>query len=555
MSGLVIGGVGVSTSVSSYLNLKRGTIATLKTLGSTTSMLSKIYLFQILIMSFLGTTMGAITGSLILQLAESTLIKIFPFPLSLGFFIQPILISMTLGILISLIFSLIPLFNFCDMKINYLYRAHSINSRFEIPKLKQIFYIVTLILTLIIIILLLSPDIKLALWFIFGSIISFIILNLMSFIIKHASKSLVNRYKFHKMLSLKLALASVGSENGENKSVLLSIGIGLIILATMGQIEKNLQSVLTNDIPKKAPLYFLIDIQKNQKEDLISLLKNEKLIEAQRIEERTKYDIEMIKELGFCSGIENYSRYLSGRKEGESPPTLYEYLPEDAIVFVDESHVSLPQIKGMYRGDRSRKETLTEYGFRLPSALDNRPLRFDEWESISGQKIFVSATPGEYEENNMEQKVDLIVRPTGLVDPTIEIRPATNQVHDLMSEISEKVKKKERVLETSIQRLTKARILQKLNENWNVVSINRLANYEKYVIILELKIDKNGNISGPIKLVYPRKASGNFLIAKRSAIKAVLESSPFPVPKESFPRGLVLRVVFDPETNVGVNNG
>ena len=156
----------------------------------------------------------------------------------------------------------------------------------------------------------------------------------------------------------------------------------------------------------------------------------------------------MIKELGFCSGIENYSRYLSGRKEGESPPTLYEYLPEDAIVFVDESHVSLPQIKGMYRGDRSRKETLTEYGFRLPSALDNRPLRFDEWESISGQKIFVSATPGEYEENNMEQKVDLIVRPTGLVDPTIEIRPATNQVDDLMSEISEKVKKKERVLAT-----------------------------------------------------------------------------------------------------------
>ena len=141
----------------------------------------------------------------------------------------------------------------------------------------------------------------------------------------------------------------------------------------------------------------------------------------------------MIKELGFCSGIENYSRYLSGRKEGESPPTLYEYLPEDAIVFVDESHVSLPQIKGMYRGDRSRKETLTEYGFRLPSALDNRPLRFDEWESISGQKIFVSATPGEYEENNMEQKVDLIVRPTGLVDPTIEIRPATNQVDDLLS--------------------------------------------------------------------------------------------------------------------------
>ena len=190
------------------------------------------------------------------------------------------------------------------------------------------------------------------------------------------------------------------------------------------------------------------EIRSEMRERVRFFKKNEKFIEAQRIEERTKYDIEMIKELGFCSGIENYSRYLSGRKEGESPPTLYEYLPEDAIVFVDESHVSLPQIKGMYRGDRSRKETLTEYGFRLPSALDNRPLRFDEWESISGQKIFVSATPGEYEENNMEQKVDLIVRPTGLVDPTIEIRPATNQVDDLMSEISEKVKKKERVLAT-----------------------------------------------------------------------------------------------------------
>ena len=176
--------------------------------------------------------------------------------------------------------------------------------------------------------------------------------------------------------------------------------------------------------------------------------KNEKFIEAQRIEERTKYDIEMIKELGFCSGIENYSRYLSGRDEGESPPTLYEYLPDDAIVFVDESHVSLPQIKGMYRGDRSRKETLTDYGFRLPSALDNRPLRFDEWESISGQKVFVSATPGDYEQEHMEQRVDLIVRPTGLIDPTIEIRPATNQVDDLMSEITEKVKNKERVLVT-----------------------------------------------------------------------------------------------------------
>ena len=176
--------------------------------------------------------------------------------------------------------------------------------------------------------------------------------------------------------------------------------------------------------------------------------KNEKFIEAQRIEERTKFDLEMIKELGYCSGIENYSRYLSGRNEGDAPPTLYDYLPDDAIVFVDESHVSLPQIKGMYRGDRSRKETLADYGFRLPSALDNRPLRFDEWESMSGQKVFVSATPGEYEDNHLDQLVEMISRPTGLLDPTIEIRPATNQVDDLISEIHKKINKKERVLVT-----------------------------------------------------------------------------------------------------------
>ena len=173
-----------------------------------------------------------------------------------------------------------------------------------------------------------------------------------------------------------------------------------------------------------------------------------KLLEAQRIEQRTKYDLEMLSELGVCSGIENYSRYLSGRKKGESPPTLYDYLPEDTLVFVDESHVSLPQLKGMYRGDRSRKETLAEYGFRLPSALDNRPLRFDEWESISGQKIFISATPGEYEENHLDQLVEMIARPTGLLDPTIEIRPAKNQVDDLVSEIKKRTKRKERILVT-----------------------------------------------------------------------------------------------------------
>ena len=189
-------------------------------------------------------------------------------------------------------------------------------------------------------------------------------------------------------------------------------------------------------------------IKSEMKERVSYLEANNKLVEAQRIEQRTKYDLEMMRELGFCSGIENYSRYLSGREEGEAPPTLYEYLPEDALVFIDESHVTLPQLTGMYRGDRSRKETLVEYGFRLPSALDNRPLRFDEWESLSGQRIFVSATPGNYENDNSGQTVDLIVRPTGLLDPTIEIIPAENQVDDLLDQIHQRIKKKERVLVT-----------------------------------------------------------------------------------------------------------
>ena len=189
-------------------------------------------------------------------------------------------------------------------------------------------------------------------------------------------------------------------------------------------------------------------IKSEMKERVSYLEANNKLVEAQRIEQRTKYYLEMMRELGFCSGIENYSRYLSGREEGEAPPTLYEYLPEDALVFIDESHVTLPQLTGMYRGDRSRKETLVEYGFRLPSALDNRPLRFDEWESLSGQRIFVSATPGNYENDNSGQTVDLIVRPTGLLDPTIEIKPAENQVDDLLDQIHQRIKKKERVLVT-----------------------------------------------------------------------------------------------------------
>ncbi len=175
-----------------------------------------------------------------------------------------------------------------------------------------------------------------------------------------------------------------------------------------------------------------------------------RLLEAQRLEQRTRFDLEMILELGYCNGIENYSRYLSGRGPGEPPPTLYDYLPSNALLVIDESHVTVPQIGAMFKGDRSRKETLVEYGFRLPSALDNRPLKFEEWEAGAPQTIFVSATPGPYEEEHAGRVVEQVVRPTGLVDPVIEIRPATTQVDDLLSEIRLRVAQEERVLCTTL---------------------------------------------------------------------------------------------------------
>ena len=180
-------------------------------------------------------------------------------------------------------------------------------------------------------------------------------------------------------------------------------------------------------------------------------IKEHKLLEEQRITQRTQFDIEMMNELGYCSGIENYSRYLSGRNEGEPPPTLFDYMPSDAILIIDESHVTVPQIGGMYRGDRSRKETLVEYGFRLPSALDNRPLRFEEFERLAPQTIYVSATPGPYElEKSGTEIVDQVVRPTGLLDPQIEIRPVSIQVDDLLSEARQRADKNERVLVTTL---------------------------------------------------------------------------------------------------------
>jgi len=190
------------------------------------------------------------------------------------------------------------------------------------------------------------------------------------------------------------------------------------------------------------------EIKIELQERLGYLEQNNRLVEAQRLSQRTQFDLEMIRELGYCTGIENYSRYLSGRNAGEPPPTLFDYLPQDAIVVVDESHVSIPQIGAMYKGDRSRKETLVEYGFRLPSALDNRPLRFEEWEALTPQLIFVSATPGPYEDEKQGQLVRQVVRPTGLVDPELEVRPALHQVDDLLSEVRLRVDKEERVLVT-----------------------------------------------------------------------------------------------------------
>jgi len=200
--------------------------------------------------------------------------------------------------------------------------------------------------------------------------------------------------------------------------------------------------------PRETIVKAIDSIKAELVERLAWLRQHDRLVEAQRLEQRTLYDIEMMLELGYCNGIENYSRYLSGRNPGEAPPTFFDYLPDDALVLIDESHVSVPQVGGMYKGDRSRKETLVEYGFRLPSALDNRPMKFAEWEAICPQTIFVSATPGPYEAEHAGQVVEQVVRPTGLLDPEIEVRAATTQVDDLLSEIRLRAEVGERVLVT-----------------------------------------------------------------------------------------------------------
>ncbi len=202
--------------------------------------------------------------------------------------------------------------------------------------------------------------------------------------------------------------------------------------------------------PRATVLNTIEQIKAELRERVATLTAQNKLVEAQRLEQRTRFDLEMMVELGYCSGIENYSRYLSGREAGEPPPTLHDYLPPDALLMIDESHVTIPQLNGMYRGDRSRKETLVDYGFRLPSALDNRPLRFEEFEALAPQTIYISATPGDYEREHSGQTVEQVVRPTGLLDPEVEIRPVDSQVEDILGEIRERVAADERVLITTL---------------------------------------------------------------------------------------------------------
>ena len=244
--------------------------------------------------------------------------------------------------------------------------------------------------------------------------------------------------------------------------------------------------------PRERIVAVIEDIREELAERLKVLTEANKLVEAQRLEQRTRFDLEMIRELGYCSGIENYSRYLSGREPGQPPPTLFDYLPKDALLIVDESHVTVPQLGGMYKGDRSRKETLVEYGFRLPSALDNRPLRFDEWEQLAPQMIFVSATPGPYEGERSGSIVEQVVRPTGLVDPDVDIRPASTQVDDLFEEIRVTVAANERVLVTTLTKRMAEDLTEYLDEHGVRVRYlhSDIDTVERMEIVRDLRLGK-----------------------------------------------------------------
>ncbi|EKT58294.1 excinuclease ABC subunit UvrB [Providencia sneebia] len=243
--------------------------------------------------------------------------------------------------------------------------------------------------------------------------------------------------------------------------------------------------------PRERILEAMEDIKVELADRRKVLLENHKLLEEQRITQRTQFDLEMMNELGYCSGIENYSRYLSGRAPGEAPPTLFDYLPADGLLVVDESHVTIPQIGAMYKGDRSRKETLVEYGFRLPSALDNRPMRFEEFEALAPQTIYVSATPGKYEiEKSGSEIIEQVVRPTGLLDPIIEVRPVTTQVDDLLSEIRIRAQKNERVLVTTLTKRMAEDLTEYLEEHGERVRYlhSDIDTVERVEIIRDLRL-------------------------------------------------------------------
>jgi len=243
---------------------------------------------------------------------------------------------------------------------------------------------------------------------------------------------------------------------------------------------------------REATLRAIETIKQELRERVDFFIKNNKLVEAQRIEQRTRFDLEMLNEIGFCKGIENYSRHLTGRKPGEAPPTLIDYLPANALMIIDESHVTVPQIGGMYKGDRARKENLVDYGFRLPSALDNRPLRFEEFEKVMRQCVFISATPADYERNHQEQVVEMIARPTGLVDPEIIVKPADTQVDDLLSEIKLRVEAGERVLATTLTKRMAEDLTDYLSEHGVKVRYlhSDIDTVERVEIIRDLRLGK-----------------------------------------------------------------
>ena len=244
--------------------------------------------------------------------------------------------------------------------------------------------------------------------------------------------------------------------------------------------------------PKERLIRAVDEIREELRTRLLQLKAQGKLVEAQRLEQRTRFDLEMMQEVGYCAGIENYSRYLSGRAPGEPPPCLYDYLPKDALLIVDESHQTIPQLGAMFKGDRSRKETLVEYGFRLPSALDNRPLRFEEWERLAPQMIFVSATPGTYERQHSGQVVEQLVRPTGLVDPEVEVRPVRTQVDDVLSEIRLRVERDERVLVTTLTKRMSEDLTEYLDEHGVKVRYlhSDIDTIERMEIIRDLRLGK-----------------------------------------------------------------